>query len=61
MSVNFPRLYPDELLYSAVSRYHFRKNNLGFTRTMIDLFDSPKQSISLSLPTKIANNIILKS
>jgi TniQ len=34
----FPNLYPDELLYSGLARYHIRSGNKNFRQTDLDLF-----------------------
>ncbi|GAA0322715.1 TnsD family Tn7-like transposition protein [Bacillus carboniphilus] len=36
----FPNLYPDELLYSSIARYHFYSGNLDCKDTLEELFDS---------------------
>lgn len=35
----FPELYPDELLYSGIARYHVRVGNLDAKSTLRDLYD----------------------
>ncbi|GER75218.1 TniQ family protein [Weizmannia acidilactici] len=32
--------YPNELIYSAISRYHFYNGNVNFVDTLEELFDS---------------------
>lgn len=50
----FPKPYPDELLYSIISRYHRYSGN-PFTRdTMQDLFDSRARRISIEVPVGLA-------
>ena len=35
----FPELYPDELLYSAIARYHVRAGNIDSKNTLRDLYN----------------------
>lgn len=41
----FPILYPDELLYSALARYHIRSGNKSFRQTDLDLFGYSSQQL----------------
>lgn len=40
MITQFPAIYPDELLYSQLARYHARSGNLAYTFTAEQLFQS---------------------
>lgn len=37
----FPEIYPDELLYSLLARYHARSGYVRFTYAAADLFKNP--------------------
>lgn len=41
----FPTLYPDELLYSALARYHIRSGNRSFKQTDLELFGYSSQQL----------------
>jgi hypothetical protein len=41
----FPILYPDELLYSGLARYHIRSGNRNFQQTDRDLFGYSSQQV----------------
>ena len=41
----FPTLYPDELLYSTLARYHIRSGNKTFKQTDLELFGYSSQQI----------------
>lgn len=41
----FPTLYPDELLYSTLARYHIRSGNKSFKQTDLELFGYSSQQI----------------
>ncbi len=41
----FPQLYPDELLYSALARYHIRSGNKSFRQTDLELFGYSSQQV----------------
>ncbi len=47
---SIPVLYPDELWYSAVARYHLQSGNLRQATTCRDLFQKQKKSFSVLLP-----------
>ncbi|SMP71997.1 TnsD family transposase [Anoxynatronum buryatiense] len=53
MTSFFPTLYPDELLYSAIARYHQRSGNISWKHTAVDLFDTQSVTISVDLPARI--------
>lgn len=46
---SIPVLYPDELWYSAVARYHLQSGNLRQATTCRDLFQKQKKSFSVLL------------
>ncbi|MBD2359778.1 TniQ family protein [Anabaena minutissima FACHB-250] len=41
----FPTLYPDELLYSTLARYHIRSGNKSFKQTDLELFGYSSQQV----------------
>jgi hypothetical protein len=41
----FPTLYPDELLYSALARYHIRSGNRIFRQSDLELFGYSSQQV----------------
>jgi hypothetical protein len=49
----FPTLNPDELLYSALARYHLRSGNISFKATMEDAFGTKNATAVMELPTNI--------
>ncbi|MFD2170071.1 TnsD family transposase [Tumebacillus lipolyticus] len=49
----FPRLYPDELLYSWLARYHLYAMNSGPKQTMIDLYGYYNQLAVPDLPVNL--------
>lgn len=49
----FPTIYEDELLYSAIARYHKRSGNINTQSTLIDLFSTSNISASVFLPSNI--------
>ena len=49
----FPTIYEDELLYSAIARYHKRSGNANTQHTLIDLFSTANISASVFLPSNI--------
>jgi len=50
----FPTPYPDELLYSTITRYHIRSGNLTFNQTLLELLGySPQQFFNLDLPNNL--------
>lgn len=53
----FPTLYEDELLYSAIARYHIRSGNINYKHTTIDLFGRKTVSASIYLPSNISTLI----
>lgn len=54
MSLSFlPTPYPDELWFSALSRYHLRSGNLCATQSVKDLFGRYKGRVSLELAAEI--------
>jgi hypothetical protein len=51
---SFPRLYPDELLYSGLARYHIRSGNQKFRQTDLDLFGySSQQAYRVTLTNNL--------
>jgi hypothetical protein len=48
---SFPNLYPDELLYSGIARYHQRSGNQGFKQTVEDLYGHRLVSSTIDLPS----------
>ncbi len=51
---SFPRLYPDELLYSGLARYHIRSGNQKFRQTDLDLFGySSQQACRVTLTNNL--------
>ena len=51
---SFPRLYPDELLYSGLARYHIRSGNQSFRQTDLDLFGySSQQACRVTLTNNL--------
>lgn len=51
----FPKLYPDELLYSALARYHIRSGNKSFRQTDVDLFKYHSQQLcKVALPGNLS-------
>lgn len=50
----FPRLYPDELLYGGLARYHIRSGNQTFRQTDLDLFGySSQQACRVTLTNNL--------
>jgi hypothetical protein len=49
--------YPDEILYSAVARYHYRSKNKKTTFTSRDLFDSEAYRVIVDFPSHLDNLI----
>ena len=50
----FPMPYPDELLYSVITRYHIRSGNRRFKQTLSELIGYyPQQPLSYLLPTNL--------
>ena len=49
----FPSLYPDELLYSIVARYHKLSGNCQIRHTKQELFDSPGLRTFVLVPERI--------
>lgn len=49
----FPTLYPDELLYSALARYHVWSRNAGYKDTVQDLFGSRTACAIADLPNRL--------
>lgn len=49
----FPKLYPDELLYSALARYHIRSGNKRFRQSQLELFQSSLHKGRLILPNNL--------
>jgi len=51
----FPKIYDDELLYSAIARYHDQSGNLSFIHTIEDVFGIRSAVALVALPSKIKN------
>ncbi|MBL8203480.1 MAG: TnsD family transposase [Blastocatellia bacterium] len=49
----FPTPYPDELLYSALARYHLRSGNLSAKETLQELFGSTTVIATIDLPSHL--------
>lgn len=49
----FPTPYPDELLFSVISRYHIRSGNNNAKATLRDLFNSTTVTAVVELPSNI--------
>ncbi|WP_185929619.1 TnsD family Tn7-like transposition protein [Paenibacillus popilliae] len=52
--IYFPSLFHDELLYSALSRYHRDSGSENYKLTMFDLFGDAKVCASLLFPSHLA-------
>lgn len=60
MVLNFPRPYPDEILYSIISRYYDYFGNSGPKQLLDNLFSSNTQSSTIDFPNNLnslSNNI----
>jgi hypothetical protein len=55
MMTFFPVPYEDEVLYSALARYHVRSGNTSYKATMKDLFGSTSVTAVMDLPSNIQN------
>ena len=53
----FPTIYEDELLYSAIARYHVRSGNTSCRQTLEDIFNKKNIILSIYLPSNIRNII----
>lgn len=51
----FPTIYEDELLYSAIARYHIRSGNTSCRQTLEDIFNEKNIILSIYLPSNIRN------
>lgn len=49
----FPNIYEDELLYSAIARYHIRSANISLKASIKELFNSNTVSSVVELPSHI--------
>lgn len=49
----FPSLYPDELLYSAIARYHITLGNNAEKQTIYDLFGNSVVCATVDLPSHL--------
>ena len=49
----FPEMYPDEILYSAIARYHKYSGNPHICHTINDLFRNKSDSSSVILPAHL--------
>jgi hypothetical protein len=49
----FPKLYPGELLYSWIARYHLHTGNLSFKSTTSDLFEKSSYISTPDLPCNL--------
>lgn len=54
----FPILYPDELLYSALARYHIRSGNKSFRQTDLELFGYSSQQLCKVTLTNNLNYLV---
>lgn len=54
----FPTLYPDELLYSALARYHIRSGNRSFKQTDLELFGYSSQQLCKITLTNNVNYLV---
>lgn len=52
--IYFPSLFSDEILYSALSRYHRDSGSENYKHTMIDLFGNATVCASLLFPSHLA-------
>lgn len=52
--IYFPTLFPDEILYSALSRYHRDSGSKNYRLTMVDLFGEATVCASLLFPSHLA-------
>lgn len=52
--IYFPSLLPDEILYSALSRYHRNSGSENYKLTMVDLFGDATVCASLLFPSHLA-------
>ncbi|WP_171819415.1 TnsD family Tn7-like transposition protein [Brevibacillus panacihumi] len=53
MLAHFPRLLPDELLYSGLARYHLTSGNNSEKQTIKDLFGNQLTSATIDLPSNL--------
>lgn len=51
----FPKIYDNELLYSAIARYHEQSGNLSFIHTIEDVFGIRSAIAVVALPSRIKN------
>ena len=51
----FPNMYPDELLYSVIARYHKFSGNLRTENSIFDLCEHSKMDYSVVLPYYLGN------
>jgi len=49
----FPTLYPDELLYGGLARYHIWSQNISLKATVDDLLGSRSASAVIDLPNNL--------
>ncbi|MBD2044139.1 TniQ family protein [Coleofasciculus sp. FACHB-64] len=54
----FPILYPDELLYSTLARYHIRSGNKNFKQTDLELFGYSSQQVCRITLTNNLNYLV---
>ncbi|MEH1800495.1 MAG: TniQ family protein [Nostoc sp.] len=54
----FPTLYPDELLYSTLARYHIRSGNKSFKQTDLELFGYSSQQVCKVTLTNNLNYLV---
>ncbi|WP_230967911.1 TnsD family Tn7-like transposition protein [Nostoc sp. WHI] len=54
----FPILYPDELLYSGLARYHIRSGNRSFKQTDLELFGYSSQQVCKVTLTNNLNHLV---
>lgn len=57
MMTFFPTIYEDEILYSALARYHIRSGNVSLKATLEDIYGKKSVTSVMELPSNI-NSII---
>lgn len=50
-----PKIYPNELLYSLIARYHHQSGNPHTTQTLKDIFNTTKVPLSIDLQINLNN------
>lgn len=49
----FPNIYPDEIFYSIVARYHKRSGNIDFSYTSLELFGRSYKVSTIDMPNDL--------